>query len=690
MINKKYLFSFIFAVIQFLDIGTFALFIKGDQINRADLNDLNLLDDNLIDEENTLILEFEDFLRYLADNIDENPNNLEKNLNSIEILSDTKSRNENIFIAEGNVFARKNNFLLKADKLIFDFNKNILIVEGNINFKVEDQFLEGSEIIYDFSQQEGHINDAYGTINLDNLSLLEFDSDSQFNESEDVFDDITVKNVIANNYTNLNGNELNELGLDLNRSQIWRFQSEKILIKNNNWEAEKLFLTNDPFNETQLIIVNSGFKIINENGILFIKSRWSSLFLDNIVSLPIGPIRYSISDIDGENNFKWGIEYDGENRDGLVITRSLGVINFFNEETNLYINKEFYIQRIINGKTKSFSQNGESVLAAKTEQDIIFSDYFGIDARLVSKIYGLDFYSDFKLNSLDFKKFNKIINLKSELSKTFFKENLINSNSELKLSLFGIYRESVWNGSLGWKEILSAYGLKIEKTNIWLEGKTTKTSIIALNYGDYQSSSRIDEDNIINRKRLNLYLERKHRYSLWKFNRGNNFIDNSYLYSPTVISPGIDLIARASIDFYGYDDDNYQKLFLFRIGPELVFGEYKKRFLDYTKLSIFAKTTISDGNSPFGFDQSVDNHAIEIDVTQQFFGPLTIRYSTEYNLDINSTEYHQFHNQEIELAINRRAYDLALFYNFETETGGLNFIIHSFSFDGMGNKFIDQ
>ena len=42
----------------------------------------------------------------------------------------------------------------------------------------------------------------------------------------------------------------------------------------------------------------------------------------------------------------------------------------------------------------------------------------------------------------------------------FSKEN-ITSQEEIKLSVFGIYREKVWNGSLGEKDILTAYGLKV-------------------------------------------------------------------------------------------------------------------------------------------------------------------------------------------------------------------------------------
>ena len=110
-------------------------------------------------------------------------------------------------------------------------------------------------------------------------------------------------------------------------------------------------------------------------------------------------------------------------------------------------------------------------------------------------------------------------------------------------------------------------------------------------------------------------------------------------------------------------------------------------YFDYTKFSIYPKLTLAEGNSPFDFDQAVDNHAIELTLKQQLIGPLAIKVKTDYNLDINSKKYQEFTNTIYEIDLNRRAYNLSLFYNQQSKTGGINFKIYSFNFDGHGKRF---
>ena len=119
----------------------------------------------------------------------------------------------------------------------------------------------------------------------------------------------------------------------------------------------------------------------------------------------------------------------------------------------------------------------------------------------------------------------------------------------------------------------------------------------------------------------------------------------------------------------------------------MVIGDFKRKFFDFSKISLFYKTTLSEGNSPFGFDQSTDNNTIEFNLKQQLFGPITFDYKTEYNLDINSPSYKDFFNTKYDLTWNRRAYSVSIFYNQATEAGGLNFKINSFNFDGYGKNF---
>ena len=93
------------------------------------------------------------------------------------------------------------------------------------------------------------------------------------------------------------------------------------------------------------------------------------------------------------------------------------------------------------------------------------------------------------------------------------------------------------------------------------------------------------------------------------------------------------------------------------------------------------------GESPFGFDQSSDNHAIEFNLEQQLLGPITLKSSTEYNLDINSNNYRNFYNTKFGINLNRRAYKIGLFYDEQSKSGGITFKINFFNFDGLGNKF---
>ena len=80
-----------------------------------------------------------------------------------------------------------------------------------------------------------------------------------------------------------------------------------------------------------------------------------------------------------ENYFKWGVSYDKEKYDGLSIYRSFDPL-FFGKKNRTQLNMvgKFNIQRMFNGKTKSFSLDNENVLGDKKEQDADFLDYFGI------------------------------------------------------------------------------------------------------------------------------------------------------------------------------------------------------------------------------------------------------------------------------------------------------------------------
>ena len=64
-----------------------------------------------------------------------------------------------------------------------------------------------------------------------------------------------------------------------------------------------------------------------------------------------------------------------------------------------------------------------------------------------------------------------------------------------------------------------------------------------------------------------------------------------------------------------------------------------------------------------------------------------VNFKGEFNISDQYVGDEKFINPIIGLSWNRRAYKVALDYNFNTQEGGLNFNIYSFNFNGFGKEF---
>ena len=630
------------------------------------------------------LFQIDKFIRKFVANLDNQNKNQYNGLSNLEILSDKQSNFQDKFVAEGNVIVKSINSILRANKLVYDKKLQIFHLNGDIKFKIDDQFISASEIKYDLRNKKGFLKNTYGSINLSTLSQLKINSKNKIEKlSEDSLKDNSINKVI---YNDPGAFALSTKKVNFDKIQKWRFKADKIIIENDVWISEKIILTNDPFNNPQLLFNNHGVKIKNEKENLIISSEWSSLFFDNSFKLPLG--RREITTSRKKNNLRWELGYDQNSYDGFYTKRILDSIYFFDRKVELNLSKSFFLQRALRGKTSSFSGKNDSVFDKKVKQNTRSLDLFGIDADLNTKIFNFDFETDISLNSLDLDKLKKTSSVNSKLSKVLNQEKSENYNNQTELSFFGNYRDTIWNGSFGEREILTAYGIKVENNKYWLDNNIKKSAKIGGGYGYYESSARDDSFEIINSKRLNIALERRHSYPIWNPKLKNTITsDYDYIYVPGPTKKGLNFIAQSNFDFFRYDDHYFQNLYTFKAGPELTLGNFKNKFFDYTQLSIYPKLTLARGKSPFGFDQSADNHSIEISLEQQFMGPLTLKSSTEYNLDINSENYKEFYNTTYTIGWNRRAYKIGLFYNEQTKSGGINFKIHSFNFDGLDTKF---
>ena len=115
----------------------------------------------------------------------------------------------------------------------------------------------------------------------------------------------------------------------------------------------------------------------------------------------------------------------------------------------------------------------------------------------------------------------------------------------------------------------------------------------------------------------------------------------------------------------------------------------RKNLFDFTEISLLPRFKFNRGTSPFAFDQVVDNKAIELRVKQQLYGPVILNFTGELSLDKKDSNDDGLINPVVDIGWNRRAYSVNLFYNLDTEVGGINFKINTFDFQGLGKDLIN-
>lgn len=656
---------------------------------------LNLV--NKKDKELFLPITFNYFIGELIANLDEQEvKRGQKNL-SVDIDSDKQSQINSNFIADGNVIVRANNAVLRADKLSYDSESKKLIINGNIKFKSRNQYFIAEYISFDFTQNKGFISEIYGSVDFDGLGNIDLNKKGEKILNENFANDLKIKKVKLNNSSGFKLNNLfkknkedesllqkiSNQSVQSNFKEInnTRFFTKRINIHENIWSSDIMLLTSDPFNKPQIKIKNKDFKIIFDEQISKINTKWSNLILDDKLTIPLGPRRINLDD---EQNARWGLGYDKKKYDGIYAYRNSNTIYFDERKKSILDFKTiFLIQRAIEGTSKSYPNKNKSVLSPKIKQDIKFADYFGLSTSFLTDISKWKYVLDVETNSLDFEKLNNGVEAQTFLTRNIFSNFERNSFKTGDITFFGTFREKTKNGSLGEIVVNSSYGGRFDlSTN---NGKN-RSSKLALSYGTYESSSRLDSNLLINKNRLNIFLKNNIRYPLWK-PRVKKYINKKYVYSPRIIQKGLFFDVETNFDFFRYSDGLKQDMFLIKAGPKLIYGDFKKKFFDFTELSVYPRFKFNRGESPFSFDQIVDTKVLEVSAKQQVYGPLTIKLSSEINLDEDVDSENKYINTTANLGFNRRAYNVNLFYNFDTEVGGLSFNINSFSFEGLGEKF---
>ena len=574
------------------------------------------------------------------------------------IQSDKQSEINDVIYAEGNVSVSYKGKLLKADDLIYDKFNKIIRAKGNITLIFGDQIFEVSQLEYSFISQKGYLLDVKGSINTNSLmdDLSSNFSFSDFNKIESLLE-LNKKEVI------------NTPG----KVENWIFFTKKMTIDGKKWKSKKAVFSNDLLELQQVKLVINSLEVISEAEKLRFKSSLNYLIFEEKISIPfwLGDRSLNKSGESFNLDNRWNLGYENLDKDGYFIGRKFNSIDI-SDNFVLDLEPQFLIQRSLNGYTKSFVKKGESITSDRVKRNTSFEDYFALKSQVKGTIDDWDLEINKNLNSFDFDKFSNAFRFKTELSR-----EIDFLDTKWKKSFYGIYRERVWNGSLGEAEIYSGYGSKLQKENTWIVDGIKKTEFLSLGLANITAEA-LNNKALVTNLKGKLFYSLDQQFPISIQDPEKKSIDISYRYIPKPITKGLSLNTRleASSSFYG--NGEHQEYLGLGIGPELIFGNFINKTFDYTRIGLFPFYKFGSGESVFKFDQNYDKFTLNISFDQQLYGPIILKSFGTLNLTNDSNDYGELIDSKISLNWKKRSYEFGIFYQPHNQSGGISFGLFGF------------
>ena len=591
--------------------------------------------------------------------------NITSVVNEIYIESKVQSETNDILYAQGEVIVKFNGNVLKADSLVYNKKTKLAKAEGDIQINFNNQIFYADIVEYDFVKKKGDFINVKGFINSETII-------SDFN--------LNSKSIYENFSSIINRIQKDKVVFTPGKVTNWIFSTKSLKVNKNKWSSEQAFLTNDLLLTNQVKFQFNGLKIYPNKEKLNFKSKINYLILQDRIIIPfwLGDrtiLKKSKNSFTYDSAFafenKWNIGYDNLNKDGYFIGRKLDSIKI-NNNLFLKIEPQFLLQRTLKGKTNSFVQENYSLNSPRVERNISLSDYFALSSSIEGKIKSWDLKLTKELNSFDLDKFANAFRTKAELSKEI---NLFNTTFVNRI--FGAYRERIWNGSIGESEIHNAYGLQLNQTKSWKNGSVTKNQIITFGLGNYKAEE-LNSSDFAKSYKGSISYQFKQRSPISEKKIDSAYIDKSFEYIPEPIKQGVFINSRIALNYNLYKNGNSQKYLGVGVGPEIIIGDFKKDFLDYTRIKVLPFYRFKSGNSIFKFDQVSEKFTVNLNFDQHLIGPWLIETQGTLNLSKDSVDYGKFIYSRIGMNFKKRSYSFGIFYQPHDQAGGINFTLNGF------------
>jgi Protein of unknown function (DUF3769)/Lipopolysaccharide-assembly, LptC-related len=603
---------------------------------------------------------------------------------TIELNAEQQEFNNNtqIINATGKVVVRFNNALLNADRLRVNLKTKIATAEGNVSLLRGKQILYGNQFEYNFDDDRGTIIEARGDIYQPTLVTdlnLNPRASTSTPAGEKRFSEPLLSDRLRNNQpvTSIQNTSSTGVAVGSDRDIDYqptlkpkgtinrlRFQADKVDFIGDWMTAEKLRITNDPFSppELQIKADRAQFKTINseEDEVVLSNGR---VTVENNFDVPIPQDRLVLNKLGKDPNpFSFGI--DADERGGFYVERNWYPI--FNSKFRLTITPQYFIQRAISG-LKFFDG---SVFGLKTNLEANTGP--DTTVQISAALAGLE-------------PSNFVSNLRA---KAVVKQNLNLFNSTHILSGEAIYRDRIFNGSLGYQEVQSSLGatltspiIPVGDTGVYFDyqvgaqminANTDRASLLSAN----QSTGLVT----LNRYQTTANLSKSFRLWEGKSLPANN--KETYNYSPIPVVPYLQLNTAIKGGFNSYSNGDSQSFMGYYLGIQGQLGNFSRPSFDYTGFNLGYYQQFTGSSSPFLFDRFVDNRTLSAGINQQIVGPFKLGIQSSLNLDSGqqiSTDYY--------VEYNRRTYNFILRYNPTLGLGSIGFRLNDFNWDGVTPKF---
>jgi len=485
-----------------------------------------------------------------------------------------------------------------------------------------------------------------------------------------------------------------------------RFQGSQIRIRGNRWTAETMAFTNDPFTPARSwSLARKVVAVMDERGVTRITSRSAQILLDGKVSLPA-----VINTTIGEEGFKFTLDTDKEDRDGFLIGYNLQPIKM-GWGGSLLLQPQLMVQRALEGRTSSFVLPGESLASPTAEQRATFGDMFGLLAALNLPMGWVSLDADASLSTFNPENFRS-----GTRSTTRLRAPLrLPGHDSASAGLFGAYRERIYNGSLGLQTVVYSYGANLAGTAVFNRPKPAAAAPegesitpptpsqskgpffapVTLNWaaqsGNYHAT--LYQTNTLDtlwRSYANLAISTT--LQLWQGSALDASDDpkRGLRYSTSPVVPGLGIDFGASGYLASYSDGSNQNTLTLWGGPSFTLSQFDKPFFGYTRFSASIAGTFLGGASPFGFDRAVDLRTLSFQAAQQIYGPLVVEAGATFNIDNGSEFYGDVTSSYVEVKLQRRSYELGVYYRPYDGIGGILVKLNDFNFTGTGTPFVPR